>query len=162
MSIQLPFLLFNISTIHNWGRFRLGEYNEDFDNMMSEESRKKIRGMDALLVDEISMLDGHLFDVLECMIAIIRHYDEVSDRLTKIKQLPGGQKSVMSDVMLGLRWDTISENGFGHIPAFGGMQLIVVGDFYQLPPVPSSSDILMENAQVEKTGYDLKIGRQGW
>mmetsp|Transcript_40151 Transcript_40151/g.84039 ORF Transcript_40151/g.84039 Transcript_40151/m.84039 type:complete len:140 (-) Transcript_40151:570-989(-) len=46
-------------TIHHWGRFRLGEYYEDFDNIMSEVTRKKIRCMDALLIDEISMLDRH-------------------------------------------------------------------------------------------------------
>mmetsp|Transcript_31659 Transcript_31659/g.68357 ORF Transcript_31659/g.68357 Transcript_31659/m.68357 type:complete len:152 (+) Transcript_31659:157-612(+) len=36
-----------------------------------------------------------------------------------------------------------------------------VGDFYQLPPVPSGFDVLMENKNLIETGYDLKIERQG-
>ena len=127
--------------------------------MMSKHTMKKINMMNALLIDEISMLDGHLFDVLECMIAIIRNYNDVAKRLQQIKQLAGSGNTIMSDTMLEMRWDTIT--GLGDIPPFGGLQLIVVGDFYQLPPVPNSSDVLMENGSLREAGYDLKIGRQG-
>ena len=53
-------------TIHHWARFLLGEHYEDFNNMLSEHTMKMIRNTDTLLIDEISMLDGHLFDCLEC------------------------------------------------------------------------------------------------
>ncbi|KAL7542647.1 hypothetical protein ACHAXR_011953 [Thalassiosira sp. AJA248-18] len=148
-------------TIHHWGRFQLGQYYEDFDSMMSTHTMKKIQSMDALLIDEISMLDGHLFDVLECMISIIRNYDDLKDKLKQIKQMPGSGNSIMNQTMLELRWDTISECGMGDIPPFGGLQLIVVGDFYQLSPVPAGYDALMENDNLKEAGYDLKIGRQG-
>ena len=72
--------------------------------------------MDALLIDEISMLDGHLLDVLDCMIAIIRYYDDteekVSEKVSSIKQI-ADSKTVMSDTMLGLRWDSVSQYGLG-------------------------------------------------
>lgn len=120
-------------TIHRWGRFRLGEYFEDFNNMMSPDTRSKIHGMHALLIDEISMLDGHLLDVMECMIAIVRCYGDVKEKVDRIKKRQGGE-FIMSETMLELRWDTTSECGLGKIPPFGGLQLIVVGDFFQLPP----------------------------
>ena len=80
--------------------------------MFSEETRKKIRKMDALLIDEISMLDGHLFDVIECMVTIIRCYDEVKERLARIRD----GDSIMNEAMLKLRWETTSENGLGDLP----------------------------------------------
>ena len=146
-------------TIHHWGRFRLGEYYSDFNNMFSEETREKIRNTDALLIDEISMLDGHLFDVLECMITIIRCYDNVKDRL---KSITIGDDNIINETVLRMRWDTYSENGLGDVPPFGAMQLVVVGDFYQLSPIANGVDEKMDNNG--KTGelkYDLKIGRMG-
>ena len=147
------------TTINHFGRFQLGEYYSDFNNMMSEDTRKKIKSMDALLIDEISMLDGHLFDVLECMITIIRCYDDVKDRVNK---LTTDDNVIMSENMLRMRWD-MSENGFADAPPFGGLQLIVVGDFYQLPPIPNKVDEAMEiGGELETSGkYDLKVGRQG-
>lgn len=143
-------------TVHHWGRFQLGERYEDFDNMMS--IREKIRGMSALLIDEISMLDGQLFDVLECMIAIARCYDDVKVRLGRIKSR---DEPIMSDTMLNLRWDTTSDLGLGDIEPFGGMQLLVVGDFFQLPPVPSGYDLLANKGNLEEVSYSGKIGRMG-
>merc|ERR1712194_954755 len=117
---------------------------------MSKNIREKIRKTDSLLIDEISMLDGHLFDTLECMVSIIRCYDDVKDQVEAIKsknrntgEEAGGQSeqdietSIMSQLMLELRWKLPRDdvNGLGDIPAWGGMQLIVVGDFFQLPPV---------------------------
>ena len=128
--------------------------------MMSEENRTKIRNADALLIDEISMLNGQLFDVLECMVTIIRCYDDVKDRLKKIQgdNVDDDEKSfLMSDLMLKLRWDEY--NGLGDEEPWGGLQLIVVGDFLQLPPVAGGVDSLMTVSN--KTELDLKVGRQG-
>jgi len=141
-------------TVHSWGRFRLGEYYSDFNNMFSDETQEKIRSTDCLLIDEISMLDGHLFDVLECMITIIRCY---TDELYKqLNQITVGDKSIINETVLRMRWDR-----FRDLPPFGGLQLIVVGDFYQLSPIANGVDEKMDNKTTGELKYDLKIGRQG-
>ena len=156
-------------TINSWGNYHLGNYYDDFDRMWEKSeggSKDKIRKADALLIDEISMLDGHTFDCLECMISIVRYYNHHSislmertkKRVEKIKE-DAGTKHTLSDTMLSLRWD--EERGIGFIPPFGDMQLIVVGDFYQLAPVPNGIDVLLEGENLRETDYDLKIGRQG-
>ena len=153
-------------TINSWGNYHLGNYYEDFDRMWEKRAKTKIREADVLLIDEISMLDGHTFDCLECMISIIRGYnDEDNDnsfmrsRLNEIKTAAGGDDTTLSDTMLQMRWNDV--NGIGHIPPFGDMQLIFVGDFYQLSPVPNGIDVLMEGENLMEIDYDLKVGRQG-
>lgn len=59
-------------TIHRWGGFGLGQYYEDFDRMLGAKNKDRIRKTDALIFDEISMLSGHLFDVLEFAVAIVK------------------------------------------------------------------------------------------
>lgn len=151
-------------TINSWGNYHLGSYYEDFDRMWEERTRDKIRNADALLIDEISMLDGHTFDCLECMISIVRCYNSgflgsrTEERVKQIKE-DAGTTHTLSETMLSLRWD--EGNGLGFIPPFGDMQLIVVGDFYQLAPVPNGIDVLLEGENLRETDYDLKIGRQG-
>jgi len=166
-------------TIHSWGGFGLGEYYSDFDRMMDKKTSEKIRKTKSLLIDEISMLDGHLFDVLECMVSIIRCYDLVMERLKLIKadgrnitsEETGGvsetKTPIVSPYMLKMRWKSHTVGGLDDMPAWGGMQLIVVGDFFQLPPVPNSRnadsgrEVLLENDELCETEYNLKIGRQG-
>ena len=142
-------------TIHSWGGFGCGTYYSDFDKMMGKDTRKKIQGTDVLLFDEISMCDGHLFDVLECMVSIIRSYSDkkpenenyvksVKDRVKAIKEAApiiteamGGARdderdredSIMSTHMLKMRWEDPSRGGLGDIAPWGGMQLICVGEY---------------------------------
>jgi DNA replication protein DnaC len=61
----------NGTTINSWGGFGLGEYYADFDRMMDNTIMAKIQKSDTLLVDETSTVNGHVFNVLECMVSII-------------------------------------------------------------------------------------------
>jgi predicted GTPase len=54
----------NGTTINAWGGYGLGTYYSDFDRMMEKSIRKKIQKAH-------SMLDGELFDILECVVSII-------------------------------------------------------------------------------------------
>lgn len=166
-------------TINSWGGYGLGEYYSDFDRMLDKRVRERINDSDALLIEEISMVNAHLFDVLECMVAIIRNYDYLRDRLKLLRhdsmemQVDGDnevtKRSFMSPHLLNMRWRSHLEGGLGDIPAWGGLQIILVGDFFQLPPVARNKttgspndDILMQNAELtEAENHILRIGRQG-
>ncbi|KAL7536858.1 hypothetical protein ACHAXR_009728 [Thalassiosira sp. AJA248-18] len=168
-------------TVHAWGGFGIGSHYSDFDKMMSPENSKKIRQTDVLLFDEISMCSGHFFDVLECMVSIIRCYGDSKDRIEAIRdEAPliseemGGssdpKKSTMSSYMLKMRWEDPSVGGLGDLPPWGGMQLIVVGDFFQLSPVPnrarglhkgSDRNHLLENDELYEIDYNNMVGTMG-
>lgn len=84
-------------TIHSWAGIGLGkETVEELVGVLSSKAVKRWTNTRALVIDEISMLDGRLFDKLEEIGRIVRN---------------------------------------SHRP-FGGIQLILSGDFFQLPPVP--------------------------
>ena len=173
----------NGETIHSWGGFSIGEKYSDFDQMMAKKIREKIKKTDVLIIDEISMLDGQLLDVLEFMVSYIRHYDSVKDRVRvhqkidltkdevdKNESTETNGRSIVNDDVLQMRWKLDSEGGLGDIDKWGGMQLIVVGDFFQLPPVPSYRKVegdgvfLEEDDDISDTDYQVnykKVGRQG-
>ncbi len=90
-------------TIHSWSgigiRRALSEY--DLDAMASNEGLvRRLAKAKVLIIDEISMLDGTVLDMV----------DQVS-RTIRMKQEP-----------------------------FGGLQVILVGDFFQLPPIAKQGE----------------------
>ncbi len=92
-------------TIHSWSgvgaRDTLSKY--DLDQIVSRERLvKRIKKNHVLIIDEISMLDGKLFDMVDVICRTIR----------------GSQES------------------------FGGMQVVCVGDFFQLPPVARQGEMM--------------------
>ena len=92
-------------TIHSWSgagaRDNLTKY--DLDQITTKERLvKRINKTDVLIIDEISMLDGKLLDMVDIICRTIRASSE----------------------------------------AFGGMQVVCVGDFFQLPPVTRRGDMM--------------------
>lgn len=97
-------------TLHSFAGIGLGK--EEVPELVKKIKRnQKAKGRwlrtKILIIDEISMVDGDLFDKLETIARIIRN------------------------------------NG----RPFGGIQLVITGDFFQLPPVP-------DNGKVAKFSFD--------
>ena len=92
------------TTVHSFAGIGLGQgtANELIGRITSNRyNRQRWVSCKALVIDEVSMLDGGLFDKL----------DEIGRRLRGAPELP-----------------------------FGGIQLILSGDFFQLPPVGMEKD----------------------
>ncbi len=92
-------------TIHSWSgvgaRDSLNAY--DLDQIVSKERLvKRIKKTHVLIIDEISMLDGKMLDMVDIICRTIRTSAE----------------------------------------AFGGMQVVCVGDFFQLPPIARQGDMM--------------------
>ena len=93
----------NARTIHSWSGIRLGrgELDEIVENVIrNHKARTAWRTTDVLIVDEVSMMSCHIFEVL----------------------------------------DSVGKRVRGSRKPFGGMQVVFVGDFFQLPPVAKNSD----------------------
>ena len=92
-------------TIHAWSglgiRDQLSSY--DLDQISTNEKIvKRAKSAQALVIDEISMLDGKVLDMVDQILRTVRQKPE----------------------------------------AFGGLQIVVVGDFFQLPPVTRNGDMM--------------------
>lgn len=92
------------TTLHSFAGIGLG--TDDAETLAAkacgkEECRDRWRRAKVLVIDEISMIDGELFDKLDYVAREVRRRGD-------------------------------NDN---HMQCFGGLQLIVTGDFFQLPPV---------------------------
>ena len=117
-------------TLHSFAGIGLGkEQVPELVKKIKKNSKAKMRWLrtKVLIVDEISMVDGDLFDKLEAIARAIRN------------------------------------NG----RPFGGIQLVITGDFFQLPPVPDygrvskfSFDADTWNTSIEHTIGLTQVFRQ--
>lgn len=117
-------------TLHSFAGFGLGkEAAPELVRKIKKNQKAKNRWMrtKVLIIDEVSMVDGDLFDKLEEIARLIRN------------------------------------NG----RPFGGIQLVITGDFFQLPPVPDYSraskfafDAATWNTSIEHTIGLTQVFRQ--
>ncbi len=105
-------------TIHAWSglgvRDQLSAYDLDYI-ASNEKVVKRAKAAQVLVIDEISMLDGKVVDMVDQILRAVRQSGE----------------------------------------AFGGLQIIFVGDFFQLPPVTRNGD-MMRYAFESRTWEALK------
>lgn len=92
-------------TIHSWSglgiRDTLSPY--DLDKIATNEKvSRRVKRAHTLIIDEVSMLDGKLLDMIDKIMRSIRQTED----------------------------------------AFGGLQVIFVGDFFQLPPVTRQGEVM--------------------
>ena len=118
------------------------DLTQDFGAMWRKQN--DIQNTDVLVIDEISMVSGMTFDALEFMVATIRFAEEFNERCQwhnpdTDKMEPRKQLTVD---FLRSRWSTPEYDnagnfirGFSDIPAWGNMQIITIGDYFQLPPI---------------------------
>lgn len=97
------------TTIHSFGGIGLGkEPVEQLVNRVRKNAKARSRWQRAqvMIIDEVSMVDGDLFDKLAGIASALR--------------------------------------GKSGLKPFGGIQLVVTGDFFQLPPVGSAAKFAFE------------------
>jgi len=99
-------------TIHSFAGLGIDKDPFDTRNIspMIRSKRKRLREVDVLIIDEISMLPAYIFEKLDAV----------------------------------LRWARLNDR------PFGGVQLILTGDFLQLPPVSKRGD------EDVNTGYSIQ------
>ena len=106
------------TTVHSYAGIGLGHAPADelADKVLAKQAvRKRWLLTRALIIDEISMLDGGLFDKL----------DHVARRVRAARP-----------IML----PSTSSASYSADAPFGGIQLVLCGDFFQLPPVGMERD----------------------
>eukprot|EP00588_Corethron_pennatum_P011036 CAMPEP_0194273696 /NCGR_PEP_ID=MMETSP0169-20130528/6984_1 /TAXON_ID=218684 /ORGANISM="Corethron pennatum, Strain L29A3" /LENGTH=717 /DNA_ID=CAMNT_0039016725 /DNA_START=36 /DNA_END=2189 /DNA_ORIENTATION=- len=109
-------------TIHSFSGCGVPVLKKDFERCWQEEKKELWRGLEVLVVEEISMMSGEFLDSLSDVVSRIRKKNKKGEYM---EYDPNG---------LCNEGDIDCGDG-GSSKPFGGIQLIFCGDFLQLPPI---------------------------
>jgi ATP-dependent DNA helicase PIF1 len=109
-------------TLHSWAAIGLGNLPAEqiIENLLSEKFsrvRKKLKMAKMLAIDEISMIPGSVFDLLNELLKVIRQNEQ----------------------------------------PFGGLQLILFGDFLQLPPINRDDQFCFQSSSWQELSPKLVL-----
>ena len=121
----------NGQTLHSWAGIGIPRFYKDFSRVFGKKAKERILAAEVLVIDEISMVSGELLDFFELSITLVRKYDYLLEN--ELIDVP----IKISKELLTSRWD--QRNALSILKPFDGLQVIFVGDFYQLPPVEEDS-----------------------
>ena len=108
-------------TIHSMASLQRGQgLASTLVNYMSEVGRNRLKKVRVMLIDEVSILGRHFFDLLEEVLQLVR----------------GNQRS------------------------FGGVRMILLGDFAQLPSVPYFEE--MPNGKIHRRAAGYAFDSLAW
>lgn len=140
-------------TIHRWAGLGLMKDGPDgcVANLLKNPKKAALwKFTDILIIDESSMISASFFDKLDYIARKVRsnfylcaemaqaaHDKEVlANRENPTRKKKNTRYAHISDVLNYTEEDKKRDKHLAALP-FGGMQVVCVGDFFQLPPVPS-------------------------
>jgi ATP-dependent DNA helicase PIF1 len=114
-------------TIHRLAGCGIPNVAADFNKAWQPNKRKAWRDLEVLVIEEVSMISGEFFDRLSEVVCDIRA-EKDSPRYDVKGEIRDKEDELLSDAVGEIR-DKNEDK------PFGGIQLIVCGDFLQLPPI---------------------------
>jgi ATP-dependent DNA helicase PIF1 len=150
------------STIHSWTGVGVTDWHEQFARVFAKEKKERIRSAHVLIIDEVSMCSGEFLDFVELAITLACNYDNLDE-------IPSERESVTinKDLLLE-RWE--NAGALANLSPWGGKQVILVGDFFQLPPVQGASKMELSVSDLnqigglkeKEAGTDSHFGNRGY
>jgi hypothetical protein len=122
------------STIHSMAGCGVPTVAAHFGRMWESQKRDNWRALDMLVLDEVGMVMADFLDLMDHEVRRIRC--TCRDRKDKTKRCTCGSAE----------------------QPFGNVQLVFVGDFAQLPPVPGKVNLMQQCLKPDEPGADLKLG----
>lgn len=136
------------TTLHSWSSYTLDSTFEEktalerdelrFGRVASDRNAKKYRECQTLIIDEISMVEADVFKFIDEAAKKLRGQDAITGLKNRMSNA-GNERVLNEDGELVVPTMGFLANNIGdeetEFKPFGGIQIVLVGDFLQLPPI---------------------------